>query len=244
MAGTPTSALIGVARAHLNELTPDFWSDDELLAIARRGYTDLWAAIIDLDQEYFATVDTTNVSLQANATQLTGVPADCFKVHLIEPLDLTTGDISSAITFIPRDYNHRDFIAARSLGNNQTNGGSVVCFTLIGAGAPLGAPTILTAPPLSSAVNLRFMYIPTLGVQNYTLQTMNPIPGESDNAIVAWIVAYAMAKQGETQDGSAPNASWLSIYATEKNSLLVRMKPREDVEPNYVDGIFGNLWGV
>lgn len=241
MAATKTSTLIKVARAHLNEPVANFWSDDELLEIARRGYTDMWAAINDLNQEHYMTVDTTHVTLDANATQLTGVPTDCFRVFTIEPVDLTAAGNGRSVSFIPRPYNHPDFIMARTLSAYDPTNGVTVCYTLTGPGGPNGAPTVLVAPPLTTQIALRFVYVPILDVPNYTVDSDNPIPGESSNAMISWIVAFARAKE---RDDHSPDPAWLSVYATEKQSLLVRMSPRQTQEPTYVQGMFSSYWGT
>ncbi len=98
----------------------------------------------------------------------------------------------------------------------------------------------MCAPKLSSTLSLRFSYINNLGVQGYQLATaINPIAGESDNALIAWIVAYALGKQREDK---SPDAAWLSVYQTEKQNLLVRSKPRQEQEPSYADGAFDSYW--
>ena len=83
------------------------------------------------------------------------------------------------------------------------------------------------------ALTLRFVYIPTLAA--LTSASNNPIPGDSDLAIVAFIVAYASAKGKEDR---SPDANWLTIYATEKKSIEVAATPRQEQEPRYVKGIW------
>lgn len=229
------STLISSARKPLLEDTASFWTDAELLDIAIKGVTDLWAAILDLHQEHFLTVDITNVSLAANGTQLTGVPTDCFRVHLIEPRDTTSSGSGRDTEFFPRDFNHRDFIYARSMSALDPSSGTVIYYTVTGAGSPVAAPVILTAPKISSALNLRFAYVPALAVGTYTTTSTNPIPGESDNALVAWVVSYARAKE---RDDRSPDPNWLSVYATEKQSILTRLTPRQTQEPDYVEGMW------
>ena len=221
--------------------TNAFWTDTELLNIGKRGISDLWAAILDLHQEHFLTVDATNVSLAANATQLTGVPADVFRVNVIEPRDLTVNNSARNIAFVPRDYNHPDFQAARGQSVYDTSNDLTIYYAIVGAGSPIGAPTILTAPTISSALNLRLAYVPALGLSStYPLSTdNNPIPGESDNAVIAWMVAFARGKEREDR---SPDPAWLSIYSTEKQSLLTRLTPRQTQEPDFVEGMFETYW--
>ena len=247
MAATQYSSLIRAARYHLSAArgadatykTDSFWSDAELLNIALRGTTDLWAAYIDIHEEHFLTNDATNVSVTASASTLTGVPTDVFRIYLIEPRDITSTGSARDVTFVPRDYNHSEFINARAWGDQTPEGGITVFYALSGAGAPSGAPTVTIAPTLSAAVNLRFVYIPSLGVQSYSTSSNNPIPGESDHALIAWIVAYARAKEREDR---SPDPAWLAVYATEKQSLLTRSTPRQEQEPVVVDGLFDGYW--
>ena len=247
MAATPYSALIAAARFHLlarrgsDSTTQDdqFWTDAELLSIATRGTTDLWAAIVDLHEEHFLTNDSTNVSLASGDTSLTGVPADTFRVYLIEPRDVSETGANRYVLFIPRDYNHQEFINARMYPQLTPSFGTNIFYALAGAGGPNAAPTIYTAPKVSAEILLRFVYIPVLGVSAYTLATSNPIPGESDHALIAWIVAYARAKEREDR---SPDPTWIAVYATEKQSLLMRMVPRQEQEPQVVDGLFDSYW--
>lgn len=249
MSATTYKGLIQAARFHMraargnpNDATyksDAYWSDDELFSIALRGTTDLWGAIIDLHEEHYLTVDTTHVTLGASADSLSGVPADCFRVYMIEPLDPTTNQCG----FVPRPYNHVEFVNARNstvTTSFQATSGINIFYDVTGQGSPNGAPTILTAPRVSSAIALRFSYINNLGVQGYQLATAtNPIAGESDNALIAWTVAFALGK--ERQDKN-PDAGWLSVYQTEKQNLLTRAKPRQEQEPLYADGAFDSYW--
>lgn len=248
--GTSYAALIAAARFHINAATgaygasgyasDPFWSDDELFQDAKRGTTDLWGAIIDLHEEhYLKIVEDGSVSLASGDTALSGVPADTFRVYLIEPLDAST----NRVEFTPRPYNHIEFRNARMQSTSQSfmpTSGVNIFYDVTGVGSPQGAPVIKTAPKLSSAVTLRFCYIPTTGVESMQLtNAVNPIPGESDNALIAWIAAYA---RGKERDDRMPDPAWLAIYNTEKQNLLVRLKPRQEQEPLYADGLFDDYW--
>lgn len=230
---TLLSALETQVRIPLKETTASYWTSAELIAHFNNGITDLWGAICDLHQEHNLTVDETNVSIAANATQFTGVPADCFRVHVIEPRDTTTSP-GQQILFVPRDYKSHEFTGARAqLAQDPNSGGLKIYYTLTGAGAPVAAPTILCAPKLTSALNLRLAYIPSLAVK--AAGDANPIGGGSDNALIAWCVAYALAK---TREDKSPDPNWLAVYATEKQNMLTRMAPRQEQEPEIVEGVF------
>ena len=217
----------------VNTAGGNFWSSSELVSIMNLGFKDLWGMIVDLNQEHYITVDDTNVTLAASGTSLTGVPADCFRVHLIEPKTLTSGTTGADVMFVPRDYNSADFSNARRLSGNQDPSGITVCYCLTQAGAPVGAPTVLTAPPISSTLALRFVYVPTIAAK--TASDSNPIPGESDNAVVTWTVAWARAKEREDR---SPDPAWLTMYKTEKQNLQVRLTPRQTQEPDVVEDLF------
>jgi hypothetical protein len=237
---TLLSAIETQARRVLQETTASFWSSAELIDIMNDGIKDLWGATVDLHQEHFLTNDITNVSISASTGQLSGVPTDVFRVHLIEPKVTAPSGAYNGLVFLPRDYNSPDFIAARTLGDVDPGQDQGICYCVTQAGAPVGAPTVLIAPTLSSAIaagSLRFVYVPTLAAK--VAGDSNPIPGESDNALKAWTVAYALAKDREDR---SPDPNWLAIYGTEKANILTRLTPRQTQEPEFVEPLFGGLW--
>jgi hypothetical protein len=236
MASTVAS-LIAIARRHLNEPTEtstSFWSDTELAALIDKGARDLFRAINDNYQHYFATIDITNVSQVASATSLTGVPSDVGIIRGIEPLALST---RPGLCYFPRDYNHIDFQRARQTDPQDASFGLSVFYCVMGAGAPVSAPTIQVAPAINTTVALRLTYVPSLAA--ITSASNNPIPGESDNALIAWCVAYAMAKRTEEQE---PHAGWLSLYGTEKANILASLSPRQTDEPDCAEAMFEDEW--
>jgi hypothetical protein len=236
MASTIAS-LIAIARSHLNEeaeVTDGAWTDAQLAALANLAVHDLWRAINDNFQNYFLTIDTTNVYQAASGVVLTGVPADVGIVRGLEPLVPRS---YPGLIYVARDYNGIDFARARALSSQDPSSGGQICYALRGAGAPVGAPSIDVAPAVSARVNLRLTYVPTLAA--VTALGTNPIPGESDNAIVAWMVAYASAKQNDDQ---TPNAGWLALYGTEKQNMLVSLTPRQTEDDEYAEAMFQDEW--
>jgi len=236
MASTVAS-IIQAARYHLNEVSEtasSFWLDDELAAHIDKGARDLWRAINDNFQHYFLTVDTTHFSQDANASILTGVQADVSIIRGIEPLDLNA---KPGLNYVSRDFNHIDFARARALSAQDPSQGCRVFYCITKQGAPVAAPEIQVAPMLTAQVVLRVSYVPTLVA--ITKSGNNPIPGESDNALVAWCVAYAMAKQDESKQ---PDANWLTVYATEKSNLLVSLTPRQTEDEDLAEAMFEDLW--
>jgi len=234
---TTFTVLTTRTRERLVETTASFWTDAEILAFLIDGAKDLWRAILDLNQEHFLTNDVTNVSLAADATSLTGVPTDVFRVAIIEPRDTTSDGSAPDLQFLPRDFNHPDFAAARSVAAQSPNGIQVF-YCLINAGAPVAAPSILTAPKLNAAVTLRLVYNQTLGT--LTGSSDNPIPGEADNALINYAMAYLMGKQ--TEGNLTPDPEWLSLYATEKKNILIALTPRQTQEPETVEGYMEEYW--
>jgi hypothetical protein len=235
---TALSAIRTQVRAQLVEPTARFWSDAELDAIMQHGIVDLWGAILDLHGDHFLKVDESNCVLRANATKISGVPEDCFRVQLIEPRDISIDGSGRSVIFTPKKFNSPEFTGARTLSAQDPSTGlsRQVFYQLTGAGSPVGAPQILTGPKLSSDLLLRVAYNPTLEITDY-----NPIPGGSDNALKAWTIAYATAKEGEGGE-RIPNPGWLSIYATEKQLILVRLTPRQEQEPEVVDDLFQDYY--
>lgn len=241
MAATLISSIITQARRQLVELTPRYWTDDELTDIFWLGATDLWGAYLDLHQShYFAVQDSEGadgVRLESGKSQLTNVPEDCFRVMLIEPLRTNLDPYGGlACSFVPRKFNHPDFIAARSWANDESAlTAGVIYYDLTGPGAPIAPPIIRIAPKISTTIKLRLAYYPVLDSTN----SFNPIPGGSDNALKAWVIAYGNAKEGP-QGARIPDAGWLAVYATEKQTLLTRSTPRQEQEAEVADGLFDN----
>lgn len=230
---TILSTIITNSRTTLNEPVAAFWTDAELLVYAIDGCKDLWRAILDLNQGHFQTIDDTNVSLAASATTLTGVPADVFRVELIEPRDVTTANTTAReLIFTPKKTNHADWSGARSLGTVDPTY-TEVYYSIRNAGSPIAAPAIDVVPKLSAAVNLRLIYTPTLAAM--TAASTNPIPGESDHALYAWIVAHARAREREDRK---PDPEWVKVYATDKAHLLTALTPRQIQEPEVAEAFF------
>jgi len=234
---TPIAFLVAQTRRYLSEETPKNWSDAELTDLANLAFKDLWRRLNDLYKNYFVTTDITNVTLPQGATQLSGVPDDVFRVVAIEPRVVGESNPNLGLVFKPVDYNDPRFVEARACGTRQPNN-TVVFYTLMTAGAPVAAPIILTAPPLSSAVDVKLVYNQVLAP--IAIDGDNPIPGESDSAVIAWVMAHARAK--ERADG-APDPTWMGVYTTEKDKLIMELTPRQIQEPSVADDFFGEGYG-
>lgn len=230
------SAIETKVRLRLDEPTARFWSSDEIVAIIAAGIYDLWRPMVDLKQEYFLTVDATNVSLTADTSTLTGIPSDVYKIYALEVRDGSSTSSNKNLFFEPLEYNHSYFENARTLAAVEPTNNTIF-YTVIGAGGPVAAPTIRVAPQVSSAVDLTLTYVPTIGT--LTSASTVPLPGEVDNALIAWAVAYARAKERDDKD---PDPNWLSIYATEKQNLLQSLGLRNLHKPLFVDGLFQENW--
>lgn len=233
---TLISAIETKVRLRLVESTARFWTSDELVGIIEAGCRDLWRDVVDLKAEHYLVIDDTHVSMAANATELAGVPLDVHKIYLIEPRDLTDNSTNQGVVFKPLEFNHAEFQSARARSATDPSN-DVIYYAIVGQGAPVGAPRIMVAPKVSSAMNVTLIYVPTLGP--LTKDSPIPIPGEADNAIIAWTVAFAMAK--EREDGS-PDPNWLSVYATDKQHLLGSLGLRQLQEPTYAEALFQEYW--
>lgn len=229
---TPISDLITQARRHLTELAPASFTDEELLDHARNGAKDLWRRIIDLYQHHFVTFDETNVYAGAESATLRGMPDDCFRVVSIEPRVVGANNACPGLIFKPKDYNDPRFVQARARGPIEPRN-AVVYYDVMTTGAPVAAPMIRIAPTLSSDADLILVYNHVLA--RFDEDDDNPIPGESDNALIAWIVAYAKAKE---RDDRAPDPEWLAVYATEKNNCAAACAKRQIQESDVVQGMF------
>jgi hypothetical protein len=247
---TPFKAIVARTRTQIlaplvqtGAIGPDlFFTDDELLAHALAGARDLWRALVDLHEEHYLKIDVTNVSYQNGKDRLTGVPPDVLRVLAIMPRDQSSTSNWRLLRFLPRKYTHTDFLNALALTALDATRPLDVYYAVVNAGSPVMAPDIYIAPPLSSDVPIRMVYVPTLpGDMN--MDTMNPIPGESDHALMAWTAAYALGKQNG--DGPfVPDTTWLAVYSTEKQAILTISEPRQEQQPRIVQGVFDELWGA
>jgi hypothetical protein len=233
---TKISRIEELSRQRLIETTPRFWSSAELTEIIITGIRDLWRDIVDLKQEHYLHVNTTDVFYAANSDRLTGVPADVHKIYLIESLYHDSNDPNVGLIFTPQDYNSIHFQMARGRESIDPKNDAIY-YAITGQGAPVNAPIVLCAPPVTSLVQTRFCYVPTLG--DLTTNDFVPIPGEADNALVAWTVAFAHAKEREDR---APDSNWLSIYQTEKSHLLQSLGLRQYQEPSFANAMFEQYW--
>lgn len=237
MAGTKIIVLVASVRAtNLNEVTPRFWADVELATIVQDGCKDLWRAIVDLYEHHFVTIDSTNVSLTASSSQLTGMPTDCYRVISIEPRVLGASSPNPGLIFTPANWNSDKFKTARAQASCEPVGREI-SYAVMNPGAPVGAPIIRVAPQITSAALLTLVYNQTLGAIGIT--STNPIPGESDNALKAWLTAYAKAKDREDH---APDPEWLAIYGTEKTNLLRQLAQRQIQEPETAEAWLGEYY--
>lgn len=237
MAATKIVSLVADIRAtNLKETTPRFWTDVELAKIAQEGAKDLWRAIVDLYDHHFVTIDSTNVTLAASSNQLTGMPTDCYRVVSIEPRVLGASSPNPGLIFTPKNWNSDEFRTARAQAAVDPNNREIL-YTVMNPGAPVGAPIIRLAPQVSAAVNITLVYNQTLG--SILISGSNPIPGESDNALKAWMTAFALAKQREDH---APDLGWLAIYATEKKNLVQQLAQRQIQEPEVAAAWLGECY--
>lgn len=232
---TLISAIETKVRLRLEEPTAKFWSSDELVGIIADGIRDLWRDVVDLKQEHYLTIST-SVTQAASTATLSSVPTDVHKIVMISPSDVSSDSTNAGLYYRPADYNSDDFQNALSADAIDPTDGCIY-YAITGQGAPVGAPTIRVAPQVTSAVTLSFAYVPTLGTLSAASNV--PIPGEADNALIAWTVAYARAKEREDR---APDPNWLGVYATEKAHLVKSLDVRQYQEPMRSEAFFQSYW--
>ncbi len=232
---TLISAIETKVRLRLEEPVAKFWSSDELVGIIADGCRDLWRDVADLKEEHYITIST-SVTQAASTATLSSVPTDVHKIVTIAPLDTSDDSANQNLVYKPTSFNSDVFQSALAISPIDPSN-NVIYYAITGQGAPVGAPTIRVAPQTNSAVSLSFAYVPTLGA--LTSASNVPIPGEADNALIAWTVAFARAKEREDR---APDPNWLSVYATEKAHLLQSLGLRQYQEPSFVVPMFEQYW--
>lgn len=231
---TLLSAIETKVRLRLEEPVAKFWSSAELIGIIDDGIRDLWREVVDLKREHFITIST-SVTIPANTATMGSVPTDVHKIVMITPSNVGAST-NHGLLIRPADYNSDVFQNAltRSAISPQAD---TIYYAITGQGAPVGAPTLRVAPQSSSEVTLSFAYVPTLAA--HTAASTVPIPGEADNALIAWAVAYARAKEREDR---APDPNWLAIYGTEKAHLLKSLETRQNQELEFAQAMFEGYW--
>lgn len=229
---TEVKDIIRQVRTRLGGKTTGTWPDADLRDYFRHGCLDLWGAILDVHGGHY--IEEKRVVLKANESTIGDVPENCFRVQFIEPWNTTSSGDWPDLKFTPKRYNSEDFRAARSLDATDVGSAEEILYDVTGVGAPIQAPLIRIAPQITTDLTLRLAFNPTVVIADY-----NPIPGESDNALIAWVTAWARSR--ERQD-RMPDPGQLAIYATEKQSILTRMDPRQEQEPPEVVGLFDHLW--
>ena len=236
---TTCASLITISRDLLNESTASFWSDAELLRYMNGGIRDLYRRIKDNLQDDFFVEDVTNVSLTANSASITGVPANVAHIRAIRPRSLTS---YPNIRFWPRKYGDYDFLSAEASSAIDPISGGEVFYAPYGTGGPVQAPTIRVAPKLSSTLLLAFAYTPSI-TEITNAATANPIPGESDMALVYWTVAHALARTPHGDQLSAvPHPGYLKMYEDQLVKIGVGTTPRQDDEPEVAEAFFEMHW--
>jgi hypothetical protein len=238
---TQFQTLITNARLTLLETSPRYWTDAELLGYAQNGVRDLWKGIIDLYKDHFVVDDVTNFSLAAMTPTVTvagSANASLQRVIAIQPRIIGDQSVNPGLIFHPRDLTHPDFVQAEAERPRQPCYRSLY-YCLVNAGAPTATPaTIYVAPMVTSTVLLRVRFIPVL--PTFALDDTNPIPGEADLAVQAWIIAWARARE---RPDRSPDPEYIAIYATEKKNLLTVNTPRSTQEPEVVESFFMDYAG-
>lgn len=231
---TTFTTLVGRVRTNLIEATPAFWTDAMILAELNDGMWDLQKAINALYQDYYFTTDVTNVSIAANGVTVTGVPADVMVVRGLEPRVPAS---YPGLEFVFKPYNSAAFMQARGLTAQDPTQLSQILVAITGAAGPVGPATIHVAPAPLTAIPLRLTYIPNIPTKAEA--DNNPIPGQSDKALIAYATSYCRARIREDQ---SPDPDWLALYATEKQNLLTALAPRQEQDDQVAEALFQDYW--
>jgi hypothetical protein len=229
---TTLATLEAQVRINLNApaATDLFWTSAEIIFWLNQGAKDLWKALKDLYQKHHYTIDQTNISLPASSNALTGVPADVQDIYFIRA---RTPSSYPNLRFYPCDYGSPVFESALALSAQDSTQMGLIFYDIVGQGGPVQAPTVKIAPQTNAAILLEVGYVPVIG--NQTSGQSNPIPGESDAALIAYATAWSRAKE---RPDKMPDPGWLAVYGTEKQDLIVAMTPRQLQEPEVVVGMF------
>jgi hypothetical protein len=232
MAATLLSAIITRIRSKIvaPAATDLYWDDNQILADLNNCIGDLQRAIDDDFQDYFVTIDRTNVTMDGVTGTLTGVPSDVSIIRKIRPRNVST---YPGLIFVKRGYDSDDFEAAMAQTTQDSGSVRVIYYAITGQGAPIGAPTINVRPLVSAQIPLELVYVPRLGAK--LVSDVNPIPGSSDLALETWGIAHA---RGREREDRLPDPGFLKIYAQEKENLLVALTPRDTDKPQIVEGMF------
>ncbi len=226
---TTLTTILSAVRINLQEPTAKLWTDAEIVAHFNSCIKDMWRSLNTVYQDFFFTTSIA-VTYVSSAETLTGVPAG---VSTITGLELADPSLYPGLIFEYAGYTSDKMIAARAMADQSPTGIGRVFFCATGAGAPTGAPTIYIAPQLSANLTLRLTYIPVL--DTLVAANNNPVPGESDKALECWATAHARSKIREEQ---TPDPEWLALYATEKQSIIVAVTPRQEVTDQIAESPF------
>ena len=232
---TLISALVTQVRTEVNEPTASFWTDAELLVYAIDGIKDLWKTVKLALGDHFFTV-TEAVTMEASTALLANVPTDIAEIRLIEPKDLTT---YPTLVFKPLPYNPPEFANARASSALDAKSAGLIYYAMTGAGGPVGAVGIYAAPLINAQMFLRVQYVPT--VPALTAASNNPIPGESDVAVKAWMKAYALGRQNP-EGILQPDAAWMAVYQEQRDGIAVTITPRQTQEVQTAEALFEAFW--
>lgn len=224
-------------KAYLHDETSVNWDDDELLGHARKGISRLWRRIVDVYENHFLTIDSEHAFIDANATQISGIPDDCYRVVLVEPRVIGPSSLNPGLVFKPKKWQDPMFLNARATSPIAPTEG-IIYYQLHEQGPPIGPPVVRIGPAISSSMLLTIAYNQRLPVETYDEDTDNPIPGDSDHALTCWIVAHAKTKDREDQ---RPDRGWLDDFDTELATILTSLAPRQVQEQEHVEGFMEGI---
>jgi hypothetical protein len=236
---TQLSSLITVARDLLNEPVASFWTDAELLRYMNGAIRDLYRRIKDQQQDEFFVEDTSNVTALAGTRALSGWPTNVAEIRGIRPRD---GAAYPTLRFWPRKWTDYDFQASDLASDIDPRTGGDLYYVPVGASGPVGTMQVLIAPRLTADVPLTVAYVPSRD-EITVATTVNPIPGESDMALVYYAVAHALARTPHGDVASLhPHPGYLQLFEQEAAKILVATSPRQSDEPLVTEALFELYW--
>jgi hypothetical protein len=236
-------SIIDNARVHLNDPNKTFWSDAELLVHLNAGAKDCWRHVQNLLQDYFfQIIEDGTVTQDVNATTLTIATSPTPKIYKIQGIEPVTQANYPALNYFPRKYMHPDMVRARTADAVDPGSCGPAYYAIAGRGND-ALPTIYVAPKFTAQVPIRLVFTP--GIGTLLIGDANPIPGESDQALENFIVAYAKPKEtdedGAGQNPGTPDAGWLAMYKAERDSMCVSLDPRQEDQPDVAEGVHENF---
>lgn len=214
-------------RDNLDEVSPSFWSDAQLLRSINRARDRVWTEVKRLKDDYFlvsrtsldGTLTILAESYAATSFQIVAgtkeyaLPFDVSELKLIECL--TSG--YEHVRFVHHDLASPEVRALRELTTSQSP--SLFAFDLI------GERTLTIAPASDTTLNLRLWYVPILDDLVADTDTL-----QMPHALYTAVEEFATARS-LVQDRAAEAATWEQMgLATVQRFMGAHRRQTQDPE--------------